>query len=229
LTTSEIIKSLNITAHTAHRTMTELNALGLVDGIGLAEKSNTEKKIKLKNEFSWFLSEEFQRLRESFDYVQEEQQQRPGEEQPEHEEKNPLSSQKNEDVISTEEVTDEHEEHEENESELEEKIPPTNDNNSSLSTADTSLEPKKLEIKFTPDYNEKEPVFWRVIDELSNDGLVDYDKLHERLVSTGQLFVGEAVPMIEHMEKIGRIEKTEDYNIYRIKESSPNGKGGNEL
>jgi hypothetical protein len=93
----------------------------------------------------------------------------------------------------------------------------------------TNLEPEK-KIKFTPDYNEKEPVFWRVIGELSNDGLVYYDKLHERLVSTGQLFVGEAVLMIEHMEKIGRIEKTEDYNIYRIKEStSPNGKGGNEL
>jgi hypothetical protein len=95
---------------------------------------------------------------------------------------------------------------------------------------DAGSEPKKLKIKFTPDYHAKEPAFWRVIDELSNDGLVDYDKLHERLVSTGQLFVGEAVLMIEHMEKIGRIEKTEDYNIYRIKEStSPNGKGGNEL
>jgi hypothetical protein len=93
----------------------------------------------------------------------------------------------------------------------------------------SSLESEK-KIKFTPDYNEKEPVFWRVIGELSNDGLVYYDKLHERLVSTGQLFVGEAVLMIEHMEKIGRIEKTEDYNIYRIKEStSPNGEGGNEL
>jgi len=34
------------------------------------------------------------------------------------------------------------------------------------------LEPNE-EIKFTPDYNEKEPVFWRVVEELSNDGLVD--------------------------------------------------------
>jgi hypothetical protein len=36
--------------------------------------------------------------------------------------------------------------------------------------------------------------------------------------------------MIEHMEKIGKIEKTEQYNIYRIKESaSPNAKDGNKL
>jgi hypothetical protein len=27
--------------------------------------------------------------------------------------------------------------------------------------------------------------------------------------------------MIEHMEKIGKIEKTEDYNVYRINESAP--------
>lgn len=76
------------------------------------------------------------------------------------------------------------------------------------------------EIKFTPDYNEKEPVFRRVIDELSNDGLVNYNKLQQGLVSTGQLFAGEAVLMIEHIEKIGKIEKTEHYNIYRIKESA---------
>jgi hypothetical protein len=105
-----------------------------------------------------------------------------------------------------------------------EKISNTTENNDNLSNDSSRTDsPKKLEIKFTPDYNEKEPVFWRVIGELSNDGLVYYDKLHERLVSTGQLFVGEAVLMIEHMEKIGRIEKTEDYNIYRIKESTHTG------
>jgi hypothetical protein len=86
-------------------------------------------------------------------------------------------------------------------------------------------------IKFTPDCNEKEPIFWRVIEELSSNGLVDYDKLQQRLVSTGQFFVGEAVLMIEHMEKIGKIEKTGDYNIYRRKKSaSPNEQeGGNKL
>jgi predicted transcriptional regulator len=76
LTTSKIIKSLNITAHTAHKTMIQLSALGLVDGTGLTEKSNTEKKIELKDEFSWFLSEEFQRIRESFDSEEEQQQPR---------------------------------------------------------------------------------------------------------------------------------------------------------
>jgi hypothetical protein len=38
-----------------------------------------------------------------------------------------------------------------------------------------------LEIKFTPDYNEKEPIFWRVFEELSNtnNGLVDGSLLVE--------------------------------------------------
>jgi hypothetical protein len=80
------------------------------------------------------------------------------------------------------------------------------------------LEPKKQEIKFTPDYEAGEPIFWHVFEELSNDGgngLVYYDKLQDRLVSTGKFFVGEAVLMIEQMEKIGEIEQTGHYHVYR--------------
>jgi hypothetical protein len=52
-----------------------------------------------------------------------------------------------------------------------------------------------------------------------NNGLVSYDKLQERLISTGKFYAGEAVLMIEHMEKIGIIEKTGDYNVYKIDRS----------
>jgi hypothetical protein len=88
------------------------------------------------------------------------------------------------------------------------------------------------EIKFTPDYEAGEPVFWCIFEELSNDGngLVDYYKLQERLLSTGKFYAGEAVLMIEHIEKIGKIEQTGDYHIYRIKDSdSPNAQGGAKL
>jgi hypothetical protein len=47
----------------------------------------------------------------------------------------------------------------------------------------------------------------------NNNGLVAYDKLQERLISIGKLDAGESVLMIEHMEKTGNIEKTENYNI----------------
>ncbi len=75
------------------------------------------------------------------------------------------------------------------------------------------------QIKFTPDFEAGEPIFWRVFEELANNGngLVTYDRLQERLVSTGKFYVGEAVLMIEHMEKSGKIEKTEQFNVYRRK------------
>lgn len=79
------------------------------------------------------------------------------------------------------------------------------------------MEPNK-DIKFTPDYKANEPIFWHVFNDLSknNNGLVAYDKLQERLISTGKLYAGASVLMIDHMEKTGKIEKTENYNVYRI-------------
>jgi hypothetical protein len=50
----------------------------------------------------------------------------------------------------------------------------------------------------------------------NNNGLVAYDKLQERLISTGKLDAGESVLMIDHMVKTGKIEKAGDYNIYKI-------------
>ena len=46
----------------------------------------------------------------------------------------------------------------------------------------------------------------------NNNGLVAYDKLQERLISTGKLDAGESVLMIEY-GKTGKVEKTENYNI----------------
>jgi hypothetical protein len=56
-----------------------------------------------------------------------------------------------------------------------------------------------------------------VFDDLANDnnGSVYYDKLQERLISTGKFDAGEAVLMIEHMENIGEIDHTEQYHMYR--------------
>jgi hypothetical protein len=79
------------------------------------------------------------------------------------------------------------------------------------------LEPNQ-EIKFTPDYKANEPVFWRVFnDQPKNNDF--YDKLQERLISTGKLDAGTSVLMIDHIEKTGKIEKTGDYNIYKKSKS----------
>lgn len=62
LTTGNIMEFLNISKPTALRTMTELTILGLV-----AKKEDSDEfEITLKDEFNWFLSEEFQKLRDGF-------------------------------------------------------------------------------------------------------------------------------------------------------------------
>jgi hypothetical protein len=63
------------------------------------------------------------------------------------------------------------------------------------------------------------PIFWHVFEELSDQGneLVNYDKLQERLISTGKFYASDAFMMIEHMEKSGEIEQTGDYHVYRKK------------
>jgi hypothetical protein len=66
LTTSQIAISLNIALPTARRTMLELKVLGLVDNDDNPEDINSVQQICLKEEFGWFLSEEFKKLREGF-------------------------------------------------------------------------------------------------------------------------------------------------------------------
>ena len=67
-----------------------------------------------------------------------------------------------------------------------------------------------MEIKFTPDYKANEAVFWHIFKELSksDNGLVAYDKLQERLIATAKLDAGESVLMIDYIVKTGKIEKT---------------------
>ena len=75
LTAKEIEKSLNVSKPTALRNMVELKAIGLVDleeEIVLVTGKNPQhnkKSITLKKEFDWLLGEEFQKLREGFEPV----------------------------------------------------------------------------------------------------------------------------------------------------------------
>jgi hypothetical protein len=66
LTTKIITESLNVTPPTARRIMAELKAVELV----VIKEPNTEteeKEIILKKEFDWFLTDEFQELRQGFE------------------------------------------------------------------------------------------------------------------------------------------------------------------
>ena len=65
LTTKMIKESLNTNHHTAHRIMRELEAVELVD-VKEPEYDTEEKEMILKEDFKWFLTEEFNKLREGF-------------------------------------------------------------------------------------------------------------------------------------------------------------------
>jgi DNA-binding transcriptional ArsR family regulator len=234
MTATQIADSLNISQPTALRTMTELKALGLVEMVN--GNSNTSAKITLGPQFNWVFDKQFIELRNRFipsdnsEHIQKKRK-----------EKLPPSNEKNENSDSSE-TKDEGDEVENVGAEArKEKFPPTtttssdqqyrdkisnttenNDNLSNDEDSNTDPKPRKIEIKFTPDYEAGKPIFSRVFEDLSNDnnGLVNYDRLQERLVSTGKFFVGDAVLMIEHMEKIGEIEQTEQYHVYRMRQGN---------
>lgn len=65
LSSSMITQSLNISPPTARKKMTEFKAIGLVDEEYTG--SNHELSMRLKDKFNWFLSEEFDQIREGFE------------------------------------------------------------------------------------------------------------------------------------------------------------------
>ena len=66
LQTPVIVDSLNVSSPTALRTMTEFKAIGLVDMDTKATESAHVTEITLKSDFSWFLTSDFQKLRDGY-------------------------------------------------------------------------------------------------------------------------------------------------------------------
>ena len=71
LNVNQITQSLDVSEHTARKTMLELKILGLVerDTVDMLCEDGIVRKgfeIRLKDEFQWFLSEEFTNLRKGF-------------------------------------------------------------------------------------------------------------------------------------------------------------------
>lgn len=63
LSTRQIVEGLNITKPTALKTMTELQAIGLVQMYGdELDIYNSTREIQLKSDYEWFLTNEFKEL-----------------------------------------------------------------------------------------------------------------------------------------------------------------------
>lgn len=239
MTTSQIATSLNVSSHTAHRTMTELKALSLVD-MKKEEAINAEYEITLDAKFNWFLSKEFLVLRGGFvpsdnsEYLKNQRKIVNNE----LEEKIPSGSQQKDNSPDSTSVAKE----EQKQKELEEKLPsitdknlnsilPMNSKDNNLVDDQSNEKSSAVEGNFSSCCNnyEKESIFFSVFEELSKengDGLVDYEKLRSRLISTGKFFAGDAFMIIEHMVKTGQIEQT-SFHLYSRKKASDTGVGSN--
>ncbi|WP_148686801.1 ArsR family transcriptional regulator [Candidatus Nitrosocosmicus hydrocola] len=66
LTTSQICKELSISQPVVTRTMREFEALKIANLSAVSDYSNSELKIKLNSEFSWFRTKEFLDLKQDF-------------------------------------------------------------------------------------------------------------------------------------------------------------------
>ena len=68
VSTDDVMEYLGVSKPTAIRTMTELNVIGLVEEYEHKEHSDTQftKRIRLRNDFRWFLSDDFKKLRDGF-------------------------------------------------------------------------------------------------------------------------------------------------------------------
>jgi predicted transcriptional regulator len=71
VSTDDIMRCLGVSKPTAARTMAELKVIGLAEEYEYKEQSDTQytKHIRLKDDFNWFLSEDFQKLREGFEPI----------------------------------------------------------------------------------------------------------------------------------------------------------------
>jgi predicted ArsR family transcriptional regulator len=176
MTTSRIANSLNISNHTAHRTMTELKALSLVDMKKESGATNSEYQITLDPEFDWFLAKEFLQLREGFvpsdnsEYLNKSKNGTEAVVDNEHEEKIPPSIQENDDSDSTT-VTQDNDGTMEKE-ELEENLPLTTAN---LIPFNQQLEEKNTLTTPHCDYSEHEEKITNITQKI-NSGSEDSNR-----------------------------------------------------
>ena len=71
LSTDVITRCLGVSKPTAGRAMAELKVIGLVEEYEYKEQSDTQftKHIRLRDDFAWFLSIDFKKLREGFEPI----------------------------------------------------------------------------------------------------------------------------------------------------------------
>jgi DNA-binding transcriptional regulator GbsR (MarR family) len=187
LTTTRIVESLNISKPTALRTMAEFKAIGLVDKEH--EGGGGNMQISLKDEFNWFLSDEFEKFRESFtpidnrEYINDNKKEIQG-----CKEKSPLTS-----------------------TNFSLSSPNNDDDNNNKGSKEETFWRIYKELEQQQCSNS--PLIME-IDKITVSG----QELKNRLMSTNKFFTGDAFQIIEDMLKKGKLEKVA-FDTYIRKES----------
>lgn len=196
--------------------MSEFKAIGLIEEQEILVNGNKIKEIILDSKFSWFLSDEFEKLRDDFTPT---------------DNRECIKDNKKEDQGCKEKLppgnTNFPEKVKAEGEDCKEKLP--------LTTTTTNF-------SIIEGDNKKEQIFWRIYDELeqqqaveqqsSNSGLktevdrstVSGQELKNRLVSSNEFFAGDAFQILEDMTKKGKLEKVA-FDTYKRKEK--NGGGNN--
>jgi hypothetical protein len=192
LTTSQITEFLNISKPTALRTMSEFKAIGLVEEQEFLVNGNKIKQIVLDSKFSWFLSGEFEKLRDDFtptdnrEYINDNKKEDQG------------CKEKSPPIITNSSLS------------------PSNNDDDDYNNKESKEE------TFWQIYKELEqqqqqcssPPLIMEIDKITVSG----QELKNCLISSGKFFAGDAFQIIEDMLKKGKLEKVA-FDTYKRKGS----------
>jgi hypothetical protein len=193
ITTPPVTEFLNVSKPTALRTMSEFRAIGLVEEEKISVNGNKIKQIVLDPKFSWFLSDEFAKLRDDFtptdnrEYIINDNKK----EDQGCKEKSPLTTtnfnsegeNKKEQIFWR--VCDELEQEHRHQQQIQQQS-----SNSGL----------KTEV------------------DNNNSNTISGQELKSRLISSGKFFAGDAFQMLENMLKKGKLEKVA-FDTYTRKEN----------
>jgi hypothetical protein len=205
LTSNRIVQSLNMSKPTALKTMIEFKAIGLAEIGDSEEKGDNNlplRQITLRPEFDWFLTEEFERLREGFIPT----------DHRDHMKKSMIEECKKKDIEAEEEEDDDKRTSKGNWTHTHDNFNLENGNGN----GHNKIEEEELSW---PLYEELEK---QELKDASNHMQVDKNtvsrkKLHAALMVCGHYSEGQATRIIDDMIKAGKLEEVMIGTLRRTK------------
>jgi hypothetical protein len=194
LDTSQLADGMNTSKHTALRTMAEFRALELCHIIHLGEGDAAIKQIQLKQDFAWFLTEEFNGLRKGFEPAY-------------HNNKKGKDSNNGSDKPAAAQTGQQQEQEEKQGQQSVDKY-----------CIEECADKKEQQHEEKYPGSSKDNLFWCIFEELnraSNSEGIPGDLLRGQMVSSKKFSPEEATKIIEDKVKDGSLEGVDGNDRYR--------------